>query len=96
MEKTLPRDAYVSADWFDQERDRVFETQWFAVGRVEEIPMPGDHIVCDVVGESVIVTRLRDGSLTAYINLCRHRGSRLTNAVGKPVQPDIGPSGTFG
>lgn len=96
MEKTLPRDAYVSAEWFDQERDRVFETQWFAVGRVEEIPKPGDHIVCDVVGESVIVTRLRDGSLTAYINLCRHRGSRLTNAVGKPVQPDIGPSGTFG
>jgi Rieske 2Fe-2S family protein len=61
MEKTLPRDAYVSDHWFDRERDRIFESQWFAVGRVEEVPEPGDHIVCDVVGESVIVTRLRDG-----------------------------------
>jgi len=95
MEKTLPRDAYVSDDWFDRERDRIFETQWFALGRVEEVPEPGDHIVCDVVGESVIVTRLRDGELAAYINLCRHRGSRLTDSPGKPAQPHVGPSGTF-
>jgi Rieske 2Fe-2S family protein len=95
MESTLPRDAYLSAEWFESERDRVFENQWFAVGRVEEIPDPGDHLVCDVVGESVIVTRQRDRSLSAYINLCRHRGSRLTDAPGKPGQGVIGPSGTF-
>ncbi|HEX9763519.1 MAG TPA: Rieske (2Fe-2S) protein, partial [Acidimicrobiia bacterium] len=95
MEKTLPRDAYVSLEWFEREVDRVFESQWFAVGRVEEIPGPGDHLVCDVAGESVIVTRLRDGGLAAYVNLCRHRGSRLIDAAGKPSQETIGPSGTF-
>jgi glycine betaine catabolism A len=95
MERTLPRDAYVSDDWFDRERDRVFENQWFAVGRVEEIPGAGDHLVLDVAGESVILTRLRDGALAAYINLCRHRGSRLTDAGGKPSQAHIGPTGTF-
>jgi Rieske 2Fe-2S family protein len=95
MEKTLPRDAYVSQEWFEAERDKVFEGQWFAVGRVEEVPEAGDHLVCDVAGESVIVTRQRDGSLVAYFNLCRHRGSRLTDAPGKPSQEGIGPSGTF-
>lgn len=95
MERTLPRDAYVGDDWFDRERDRVFENQWFAAGRVEEIPEAGDHLVLDVAGESVILTRLRDGALAAYINLCRHRGSRLTDAEGKPSQEHIGPTGTF-
>ncbi len=95
MEKTLPRDAYVSPEWFERERERIFEAQWFCVGRTEEIPEPGDHLVCDVAGESIIVTRLRDGGISGYVNLCRHRGSRLTDAAGKPTQQDIGPTGTF-
>ena len=95
MEKTLPRTAYVDREWFDRERDRIFHNQWFSVGRVEEIPDAGDHLVCDIAGESIIVTRLRDGGLSGYVNLCRHRGSRLTDATGKPAQQDLGPSGTF-
>jgi Rieske 2Fe-2S family protein len=33
--------------------------------------------------------------LSGYINLCRHRGSQLTDAVGKPGQAELGPTGTF-
>jgi Rieske 2Fe-2S family protein len=95
VEETLPREAYVGQDWFDRERARVFEGQWFAIGRDEEIPEPGDHLVCDVAGESVIVTRQRDGDLAGYFNLCRHRGSRLSDSVGKPAQTTVGPTGTF-
>ena len=95
METTLPRDAYVGAEWFERERDAIFGKQWFCVGRGEEVPAPGDHLVADVAGESVIVTRTRDGGLAAYINLCRHRGSQLTDAPGKPSQETLGPTGTF-
>jgi phenylpropionate dioxygenase-like ring-hydroxylating dioxygenase large terminal subunit len=72
MESTLPRQAYVDQAWFDKESERIFSNQWFCVGRVEEIPEPGDHLVCDIVGESVIVTRGRERELHAYANLCRH------------------------
>lgn len=58
-------------------------------------PQPGDHLVCDVVGESIIITRTRAGDLAAYVNLCRHRGSQLTDATGKPSQTELGPTGTF-
>lgn len=95
MIPTLARDRYVAPEWFAKEQDKVFESQWFCVGRTEEIPEPGDHLVCQVVGESVIVTRARDGGLHGYINLCRHRGSVLSDAVGKPMQEALGPTGTF-
>lgn len=95
MEKTLHRDRYVTADWFSRERESVFARQWFCVGRADEIPEPGDHLVCDVAGESIIVTRTRDGGLAGYANLCRHRGNRLSSAPGKPAQKHLGPTGTF-
>jgi Rieske 2Fe-2S family protein len=95
VEPTLHRDRYVESSWFDSEVENIFERQWFCVGRAEEIPEAGDHLVCDVVGESVLVTRTRSGELAAYINLCRHRGSQLTDAPGKPTQTDLGPSGRF-
>jgi len=85
----------VEADWYAQEVDRVFSAQWFCVGRQEEVPEPGDHLVCEVGGESVLVTRSRGGDLASYINLCRHRGSQLTDAVGKPSQTGIGATGRF-
>lgn len=95
MEPTLHRDRYVEADWYAREVSQVFGRQWFCVGRENEIPGAGDHLVCDVAGESIIVTRTRDGGLSAYINLCRHRGSQLTDAIGKPAQAGHGPTGTF-
>jgi phenylpropionate dioxygenase-like ring-hydroxylating dioxygenase large terminal subunit len=95
VERTLARECYVDDAWFGREREGVFEAQWFCVGRSDEIPDPGDHLVCDLAGESVIVTRRRDLGLSGYVNLCRHRGSLLTDAGGKPWQQAVGPSGTF-
>ena len=33
--------------------------------------------------------------LAGYVNLCRHRGSQLSDAAGKPSQTHLGPTGTF-
>jgi len=95
VEPTLHRDRYVESAWYTVEVDKVFSRQWFCVGREEEIPEPGDHLVCDVVDESVLVTRTRSGDLAGYVNLCRHRGSQLTDTTGKPNQAELGPSGHF-
>jgi Rieske 2Fe-2S family protein len=95
VEPTLHRDRYVEPSEYAVEVDRVFQRQWFCVGREEEIPVAGDHLVCEVAGESVIVTKARNGDFSAYINLCRHRGSQLTDAAGKPSQGALGPTGSF-
>jgi len=41
---------------------------------------PGDYLVREVAGESVIVVRDGDGRLRAFFNVCRHRGTRLCAA----------------
>jgi len=92
LEASLPRSYYVSPEVFDRERERLFFREWFCVGREEHIPKPGDYLVLDVAGESVLVIRTKEGGLRAAYNVCRHRGSRLC----APADGDaLGPSGTL-
>jgi Rieske 2Fe-2S family protein len=77
LERTLPREAYLSPDAFAAERERIFWREWCCVGREEELPSPGDYVVKDVAGESILLVRTRDGALAGHYNVCRHRGSQL-------------------
>jgi phenylpropionate dioxygenase-like ring-hydroxylating dioxygenase large terminal subunit len=82
MEPTLTGDYYLSPERFAEEKERIFCREWICVGRVEEIPNPGDYLVLDIVGESVLVLRATDGRLYGHYNVCRHRGSQLVLGVG--------------
>lgn len=73
---TLPGSFYTSEEIFAQERQRIFSTQWYLVGRTEQVPAIGDFLRVDVAGAGVIIVRARKG-LRAYLNVCRHRGSML-------------------
>jgi glycine betaine catabolism A len=77
LERTLPREAYLSPEVFDREKERIFFREWWVVGREEELAHPGDFVVKDVAGESILVVRTREGALAAHYNVCRHRGSQL-------------------
>jgi len=77
LERTLSREYYLSPEIYARERDRIFCREWFCVGREEELPVPGDYVVKDVAGESILVVRTRDGGLAGHYNVCRHRGSQL-------------------
>ena len=77
LEPTLPSSWYRSSEVFTAEKERIFFREWIAACREEELPQSGDHRVLDVLGESVLVMRNREGQLRAFYNVCRHRGSRL-------------------
>jgi Rieske 2Fe-2S family protein len=77
LQHSLPSSWYRSNEVFRAEKERIFCREWQAVCRVEELPNPGDYRVLDVVGESILLVRNREGSLRAFYNVCRHRGSRL-------------------
>jgi phenylpropionate dioxygenase-like ring-hydroxylating dioxygenase large terminal subunit len=72
-------EPYVSPEFFELERERVFRRTWLCVGRVERIPNPGDFFVKDIaIGKtSVIVVRSEDGKIHAHHNACSHRSNRV-------------------
>jgi Rieske 2Fe-2S family protein len=77
LERTLPSSWYRSEEVFKAEKERIFCREWIGVCRDAELPRPGDYLVLDVLGESVLLVRNREGQLRAFYNVCRHRGSRL-------------------
>jgi len=75
--RTLPAAAYTDTDIFRLEQRALFATEWLCVGRAADLPAPGDYRVHELAGDSVVVVRGAEGSLHAFYNVCRHRGSRL-------------------
>lgn len=88
LKPALPPHFYSSAAVFALETRHIFHGQWFCVGRAEQVPEKGDCLHVEVVGESVLVLRGRDGMLRAFYNVCRHRGSQLVRSLALPDAAD--------
>lgn len=74
---TLTGSDYTTRAVYDDERERIWYGGWICIGRAEEIAQPGDYLVRDVAGESIVVTRNRAGEVRAFYNVCAHRGTKL-------------------
>ena len=76
LASTLIPDAYGSAVLRPRARAGL-RASWVPVCVADEVREPGDFLVVEVAGRSLIVCRNRDGELRAFHNVCRHRGARL-------------------
>ncbi|GAA4558936.1 aromatic ring-hydroxylating oxygenase subunit alpha [Planotetraspora kaengkrachanensis] len=74
---TLPGGHYTDENVFALEQARVFESMWTCVVRAADLAKPGAFKTVQVGRESVLVTRARDNSIRAFLNVCRHRGARI-------------------
>ncbi len=74
---TLPARYYATPEIFAAERERIFLERWVCIGRATELARPGDYLVREVGGESIIILRDRSDAVRAFYNVCRHRGTRL-------------------
>lgn len=73
---------YTSADFFQREVARMWPRVWQFACREEEIPEPGDVVVYENAGASLLVTRQADGAIRAFHNVCLHRGRKLRTQSG--------------
>ena len=75
----VPIEPYISDRYAALEREQIFRKTWLNVGRVEQIPHPGDYFVKEIAvcQTSVIVARGKDGRLHAFHNMCSHRGNKV-------------------
>jgi phenylpropionate dioxygenase-like ring-hydroxylating dioxygenase large terminal subunit len=75
----VPIEPYISPEFFELERERVFRRAWLCLGREERIPQPSDFFVKDLaIGRtSVLVVRGEDGRIRAFHNACSHRSNKV-------------------
>lgn len=76
---TFGVDAYVSRDYAQLERDKLWSRVWQHAGRVEEIPNVGDFFTYDILDDSILVVRTAPDTIKAFHNVCSHRGRQLVS-----------------
>jgi glycine betaine catabolism A len=81
VSKTLPARYYTDPALFRREIENFFFEGWICAGRADHIPNAGDYFLREIAGESIMVVRGDSGSLEAFYNVCRHRGTRLCSAA---------------
>ncbi|MCC6196976.1 MAG: aromatic ring-hydroxylating dioxygenase subunit alpha [Burkholderiales bacterium] len=87
----MPRAVYHTPALYDAEIERVWHAGWLFAGFTFEVPNPGDYLTLSVGGTSVLVMRDDAGSIRAFHNVCRHRGTLLCRADAGHVRAIVCP-----
>lgn len=69
--------VYTDPVRFSAEKQKLFREMPLFVGLTPDIPNPGDKLLFDAAGPSILITRAKDGRLHAFLNMCRHRAARI-------------------
>ena len=80
--RTLPNQFYTSEEFSELEREEIFRKEWVCLGRVEEVPKPGDYFTTELIDEPLIVVRGKDNRVRVLSNVCRHRSSVIAEGDG--------------
>jgi phenylpropionate dioxygenase-like ring-hydroxylating dioxygenase large terminal subunit len=80
---TLPFAWYSDEELLRRERALIFARSWQYGGRAAQVAEPGSYLATDAGGVPILVTRDRDGTLRAFVNVCRHRGAVLMDGCGQ-------------
>ena len=71
-------DVYIDPLRYELEVEHVIRKSWLIAARGSELPNAGDWVVYEGHGDTVVIARQADGSVSAFHNVCQHRGVRLT------------------
>ena len=75
--QSLPRQFYTSETVYKMDIQHYWNHSWIWVGHINQIPNVGDFFLFDYGYESVIIARDKNDTVNAFLNVCRHRGSRV-------------------
>src|SRR5581483_10991647 len=78
-----PVTDYTCPEQAAREREVFFRNAPVNIGLSALLPRPGDWMTHDYTGAPILLVRRSDGSLGAFLNVCRHRGARVVDGCGK-------------
>lgn len=70
---------YTADDVFAADLELIFGRHWIQVGVEPDVPEPGDAFTVDIGPWSVLIVRDDDMKISAFHNVCRHRGAKLVD-----------------
>jgi carnitine monooxygenase subunit len=73
----IPASVYTCPDRFQAEQQKLFREMPLVAGLSRDIPNPGDVMLFEAAGPSILVGRGKDGGVRAFRNMCTHRGAKL-------------------
>ena len=74
----VPYAVFSSQEVFEREQERIYRgPTWSFVALDAEIPHAGDYKSTFVGDTPIVVTRLDDGGVAAWVNRCAHRGAMV-------------------
>ena len=77
-----PVAEYVCADHAAREQRALFREKPLCIGASAQVRNPGDYFTDNLTGVPILVSRARDGKVRAFLNVCRHRGSKVADGCG--------------
>jgi len=84
--RALPGACFTDEALYQAEVEYIFGRHWLFVATEPEIPEGGDYRTLQIGPWPIFILRRDDGSIAAFHNTCRHRGSRI-------LQQDAGIAG---
>jgi choline monooxygenase len=78
---TIPAPWYLDPAIDRLEQQRVFQANWQAIGRTDQVAHPGDYFTAELAGEPILAVRGTDGQLRAFYNVCRHHAAAVATAA---------------
>ncbi len=76
---TSPVARYTCPERFSRERQKLFRALPAVVAHGGELAGPDSFLARDFAGLPLLLTRDSDGAVHAFLNVCRHRGTRLVD-----------------
>ncbi|MGK2913204.1 MAG: aromatic ring-hydroxylating oxygenase subunit alpha [Porticoccaceae bacterium] len=86
-----PVAAYCDAGWLQREQDILFRKYPLLAAFSQELPEKGSFVAMDETGIPVLLVRDATGQVNAFVNACRHRGTRLLQGCGRALNSLVCP-----
>lgn len=80
---------YTDQTRLDAERTALFDAHPIIVGHTSMLEKAGDHFTFDHLGEPLLIVRDNEGDVRVFLNVCRHRGTRLADTDGVSRKPNF-------
>ena len=78
----IPAASYTDEALFEREKKQIFRRLPLMVAPSCELPNLGDYKAMDICGVPLLLTRQKDGTVGAFLNMCTHRGNPIAGGCG--------------